>query len=66
MAGYVVIAMNAVKTIPLENLQIIRGNILYENAALAILLNHNGTKGLEELPLRRLAGEKFRRERIKI
>ncbi|KAL7976884.1 hypothetical protein Chor_008833, partial [Crotalus horridus] len=65
VAGYVVIAMNAVKTIPLENLQIIRGNILYENAALAILLNHNGTKGLEELPLRRLAeilngGVKFR------
>ncbi|XP_032094058.1 epidermal growth factor receptor isoform X2 [Thamnophis elegans] len=65
VAGYVVIAMNAVKTIPLENLQIIRGNTLYENAALAILLNHNGTKGLEELPLRHLTeilngGVKFR------
>nr|XP_060637542.1 epidermal growth factor receptor [Anolis sagrei ordinatus] len=55
VAGYVLIALNTVKVIPLENLQIIRGNTLYENAALTILLNYNEIEGLEELPMRRLA-----------
>ncbi|XP_072858658.2 epidermal growth factor receptor isoform X1 [Pogona vitticeps] len=55
VAGYVLIAMNTVKIIPLENLQIIRGNTLLENAALIILLNYNETRGLEELPMRHLA-----------
>ncbi|XP_034957242.2 epidermal growth factor receptor isoform X1 [Zootoca vivipara] len=55
VAGYVLIAINTVKSIPLENLQIIRGNTLYENAALAVLLNYNDVRGLEELPMRRLA-----------
>ncbi|XP_061442815.1 epidermal growth factor receptor isoform X2 [Rhineura floridana] len=55
VAGYVLIALNTVKNIPLENLQIIRGNTLYENTALSVLLNFNNMGGLEELPLRSLA-----------
>ncbi|XP_042333118.1 epidermal growth factor receptor isoform X2 [Sceloporus undulatus] len=55
VGGYVLIAINTVKVIPLENLQIIRGNTLYENAALVILLNYNDVGGLEELRMRRLA-----------
>ncbi|XP_053116593.1 epidermal growth factor receptor isoform X2 [Hemicordylus capensis] len=55
VAGYVLIAINTVKSIPLENLQIIRGNTLFENASLAVLLNYNEMRGLEELPMRRLA-----------
>ncbi|XP_066485210.1 epidermal growth factor receptor [Tiliqua scincoides] len=55
VAGYVLIALNSVKSIPLENLQIIRGNTLFENAALAVLLNYYDMKGLEELPMTHLA-----------
>uniref|UniRef100_A0ABM5GLZ1 receptor protein-tyrosine kinase n=1 Tax=Pogona vitticeps TaxID=103695 RepID=A0ABM5GLZ1_9SAUR len=53
--GYVLISGNTVKTIPLENLQLIRGNTLFENAALTIFLNYDRVRGLEELPMRRLA-----------
>ncbi|XP_072858661.2 epidermal growth factor receptor-like [Pogona vitticeps] len=53
--GYVLIAMNTVKSIPLENLQLIRGNTLFENAALTIFANYDNLRGLEELPMRRLA-----------
>ncbi|XP_077160873.1 epidermal growth factor receptor isoform X2 [Paroedura picta] len=54
VAGYVLIAMNVVKRIPLENLRIIRGKTLHDGAALAVLLNYNFSRGLEELPLRNL------------
>ncbi|XP_048366539.1 epidermal growth factor receptor isoform X2 [Sphaerodactylus townsendi] len=66
VGGYVLIAMNSVRSIPLENLRIIRGNPLHEGAALTVLLNHNHERGLEELPLRNLTeilngGVKFNR-----
>ncbi|XP_075068624.1 epidermal growth factor receptor isoform X2 [Mixophyes fleayi] len=57
VGGYVLIAFNMVKTIPLENLRIIRGNSLYRKAALAILSNFdesNKKHALEELPMRQL------------
>ncbi|XP_033718673.1 epidermal growth factor receptor isoform X1 [Tursiops truncatus] len=56
VAGYVLIALNTVETIPLEKLQIIRGNVLYENThALAVLSNYGANKtGLRELPMRNL------------
>uniref|UniRef100_A0A8D1HEJ9 Receptor protein-tyrosine kinase n=1 Tax=Sus scrofa TaxID=9823 RepID=A0A8D1HEJ9_PIG len=56
VAGYVLIALNTVEKIPLENLQIIRGNVLYENThALAVLSNYGANKtGLRELPMRNL------------
>ncbi|KAB0363827.1 hypothetical protein FD754_007983 [Muntiacus muntjak] len=56
VAGYVLIALNTVEKIPLENLQIIRGNVLYESThALAVLSNYGTNKtGLRELPLRNL------------
>ncbi|NXR00761.1 EGFR factor, partial [Sagittarius serpentarius] len=58
VAGYVLIALNMVDVIPLENLQIIRGNVLYDNSyALAVLSNYhmNKTQGLRELPMKRLS-----------
>ncbi|PNI26290.1 EGFR isoform 9 [Pan troglodytes] len=56
VAGYVLIALNTVERIPLENLQIIRGNMYYENSyALAVLSNYDANKtGLKELPMRNL------------
>ncbi|XP_020836941.1 epidermal growth factor receptor isoform X1 [Phascolarctos cinereus] len=56
VAGYVLIALNAVEKIPLENLQIIRGNVLYENFyALSVLSNYDVNKtGVRELPMRNL------------
>ncbi|XP_028917874.1 epidermal growth factor receptor isoform X1 [Ornithorhynchus anatinus] len=55
VAGYVLIALNSVETIPLVNLQIIRGNVLYEGFALAVLSNYGMNKtGLKELPMRNL------------
>lgn len=55
------IALNTVEKIPLENLQIIRGNVLYENThALAVLSNYGANKtGLRELPMRNLQGERL-------
>uniref|UniRef100_A0A452TVJ1 Receptor protein-tyrosine kinase n=1 Tax=Ursus maritimus TaxID=29073 RepID=A0A452TVJ1_URSMA len=60
VAGYVLIALNTVEKIPLENLQVIRGNVLYENThALSVLSNYGTNKtGLRELPLRNLHGER--------
>ncbi|XP_023594089.1 epidermal growth factor receptor isoform X2 [Trichechus manatus latirostris] len=60
VAGYVLIALNTVERIPLENLQIIRGNLLYENTyALAVLSNYGTNKtGVRELPMRNLQGQK--------
>lgn len=49
-----------VDVIPLENLQIIRGNVLYDSSyALAVLSNYhtNKTQGLRQLPMKRLSGE---------
>ncbi|XP_063778519.1 epidermal growth factor receptor [Pseudophryne corroboree] len=57
VGGYVLISFNSVKTIPLVNLQIIRGNTLYRNSALSILHNFDQddeAKGLQELPMRKL------------
>ncbi|KAG8522346.1 Epidermal growth factor receptor [Galemys pyrenaicus] len=56
VAGYVLIALNTVEKIPLENLQIIRGNVLYEHTyALSVLSNYGENRtGLRELPLRNL------------
>ncbi|XP_015415172.1 PREDICTED: epidermal growth factor receptor [Myotis davidii] len=56
VAGYVLIALNVVERIPLENLQIIRGNMLFENThALSVLSNYGANKtGLRELPMRNL------------
>ncbi|XP_023379631.1 epidermal growth factor receptor-like [Pteropus vampyrus] len=56
VAGYVLIALNVAETIPLENLQIIRGNVLFENThALSVLSNYGANKtGLRELPMRNL------------
>ncbi|XP_069586274.1 epidermal growth factor receptor [Ranitomeya imitator] len=55
--GYVLIAVNAVKQIPLVNLRIIRGNTFHKNSALAILSNFQDKStnvGLEWLPMRNL------------
>lgn len=62
MAGYVLIALNVAETIPLENLQIIRGNVLFENThALSVLSNYGENRtGLRELPMRNLQGESGR------
>ncbi|XP_041422025.1 epidermal growth factor receptor isoform X2 [Xenopus laevis] len=52
VGGYVLIAINSVRSIHLENLQIIRGNMLYKSTyALAIVSNEslNTTNALEEL-----------------
>ncbi|CAN2389618.1 cellular response to epidermal growth factor stimulus [Pristimantis euphronides] len=58
VGGYVLIAINAVKNIPLVNLRIIRGNNFYKNSsALSVFLNsqtRNGNIGLEHLPMRNL------------
>lgn len=56
VAGYVLIALNEAATIPLENLQIIRGNVLFENThALSVLSNYGTNRtGLRELPMRNL------------
>ncbi|XP_056452019.1 epidermal growth factor receptor [Gadus chalcogrammus] len=57
VGGYVLIALNTAKRIPLDNLRIIRGHSLYEGSyALAVLLNFNKTigpqgVGTQELPL---------------
>lgn len=44
----------------MEKLQVIRGNVLYENThALAVLSNYGANKtGLRELPMRNLQGER--------
>ncbi|XP_068092451.1 epidermal growth factor receptor [Hyperolius riggenbachi] len=57
VGGYVLIIFNSVKSIPLPNLQVIRGNTLYKGAALFIALNFNAAneeEGLEEVPMRHL------------
>ncbi|XP_069504397.1 epidermal growth factor receptor [Ambystoma mexicanum] len=54
VGGYVLIALNHVRSIPLDNLQLIRGNTLHESFALTVVLNYEASDGLEELGLRNL------------
>ncbi|KAM7339464.1 hypothetical protein ACRRTK_000079 [Alexandromys fortis] len=60
VTGYVLVALNQFRYLPLENLRIIRGTKLYEDRyALAIFLNYrkDGNFGLQELGLKNLTGE---------
>ncbi|XP_077349942.1 epidermal growth factor receptor-like [Lithobates pipiens] len=55
--GYVLIGLNLIKSIPLTNLQVIRGNTLFNRQfSLSILSNYgkDNKTGLEELPMRQL------------
>ncbi|XP_019489116.1 PREDICTED: receptor tyrosine-protein kinase erbB-4-like, partial [Hipposideros armiger] len=57
VTGYVLVALNQFRYLPLENLRIIRGTKLYEDRyALAIFLNYrkDGNFGLQELGLKNL------------
>ncbi|KAM4687911.1 epidermal growth factor receptor [Discoglossus pictus] len=55
VGGYVLIAVNSIDRIPLENLQVIRGNSLYKDQfALTVVSNYDENFGLEELPMRSL------------
>uniref|UniRef100_A0A8B9M2N1 Receptor protein-tyrosine kinase n=1 Tax=Astyanax mexicanus TaxID=7994 RepID=A0A8B9M2N1_ASTMX len=57
VTGYVLIAINQFKYLPLENMRVIRGTSLYEDRfALAILVNYQkeGVHGLQELGLTHL------------
>ncbi|KAG5214027.1 hypothetical protein JEQ12_009813, partial [Ovis aries] len=71
VTGYVLVALNQFRYLPLENLRIIRGTKLYEDRyALAIFLNYrkDGNFGLQELGLKNLTdvNEKFQINCIKI
>lgn len=60
VTGYVLVALNQFRYLPLENLRIIRGTKLYEDRyALAIFLNYrkDGNFGLQELGLKNLTGK---------
>lgn len=60
VTGYILIAINQFKRLPLEQLRVIRGTSLYEDRfALAILINYqkDGAYGLKELGLTHLTGE---------
>ncbi|EFB14588.1 hypothetical protein PANDA_010571 [Ailuropoda melanoleuca] len=57
VTGYVLVALNQFRYLPLENLRIIRGTKLYEDRyALAVFLNYrkDGNFGLQELGLKNL------------
>ncbi|VFV27211.1 receptor tyrosine-protein kinase [Lynx pardinus] len=59
VTGYVLVALNQFRYLPLENLRIIRGTKLYEDRyALAVFLNYrkDGNFGLQELGLKNLTG----------
>lgn len=59
MTGYVLLAVNRFSRLPLDNLRVIRGNVLYENQyALAVMINYqkDGEHGLQELGLTHLTG----------
>ncbi|EAW70497.1 v-erb-a erythroblastic leukemia viral oncogene homolog 4 (avian), isoform CRA_b, partial [Homo sapiens] len=61
VTGYVLVALNQFRYLPLENLRIIRGTKLYEDRyALAIFLNYrkDGNFGLQELGLKNLTERK--------
>ncbi|XP_067095983.1 receptor tyrosine-protein kinase erbB-3-like [Osmerus mordax] len=57
VTGYILIAMNHFRRLPLEHLRVIRGNTLYDSSfALSVLLNYpkEGSNGLEHLGLTHL------------
>uniref|UniRef100_A0A8C2AN65 receptor protein-tyrosine kinase n=1 Tax=Cyprinus carpio TaxID=7962 RepID=A0A8C2AN65_CYPCA len=59
VTGYILIAINQFRRLPLEQLRVIRGTSLYEDRfALAILVNYqkDGVYGLRELGLTHLTG----------
>uniref|UniRef100_A0A671RQV1 Receptor protein-tyrosine kinase n=1 Tax=Sinocyclocheilus anshuiensis TaxID=1608454 RepID=A0A671RQV1_9TELE len=59
VTGYILIAINQFRRLPLEQLRVIRGTSLYEDRfALAILVNYqkDGVYGLKELGLTHLTG----------
>uniref|UniRef100_A0A674MX38 Receptor protein-tyrosine kinase n=1 Tax=Takifugu rubripes TaxID=31033 RepID=A0A674MX38_TAKRU len=59
VTGYILLAINEFSRLPLDNLRVIRGNVLYENQyALAIMINYrkDGEHGLQELGLTHLTG----------
>uniref|UniRef100_A0AAR2JED7 receptor protein-tyrosine kinase n=1 Tax=Pygocentrus nattereri TaxID=42514 RepID=A0AAR2JED7_PYGNA len=59
VTGYVLIAINQFRQLPLENIRVIRGTSLYEERfALAVLVNYqkDGDYGLQELGLTHLTG----------
>ncbi|KAB1278710.1 Receptor tyrosine-protein kinase erbB-4 [Camelus dromedarius] len=65
VTGYVLVALNQFRYLPLENLRIIRGTKLYEDRyALAIFLNYrkDGNFGLQELGLKNLTGKENRHD----
>lgn len=59
VTGYILLAVNSFRHLPLDNLRVIRGNVLYENQyALAVMINYQkeGKHGLQELGLTHLTG----------
>ncbi|XP_028850847.1 receptor tyrosine-protein kinase erbB-3b isoform X2 [Denticeps clupeoides] len=56
VTGYILIATNQFSRLPLERLRVIRGNTLYEQFALSVFLNFEGTHGLRDLGLVHLTG----------
>lgn len=59
VTGYILIAINQFRRLPLEQLRVIRGTSLYEDRfALAVLVNYqkDGVYGLKELGLTHLTG----------
>ena len=64
VTGYILIAMNHFRRLPLEHLRVIRGNTLYDSSfALSVLLNYpkEGSNGLQHLGLTHLTGEERRK-----
>uniref|UniRef100_A0A674EF02 Receptor protein-tyrosine kinase n=1 Tax=Salmo trutta TaxID=8032 RepID=A0A674EF02_SALTR len=65
VTGYILIAMNHFRRLPLEQLRVIRGNSLYDRGfALSVFLNYpkQGSNGLQHLGLTHLTGEERRGE----
>uniref|UniRef100_A0AAZ3P6C3 Receptor protein-tyrosine kinase n=1 Tax=Oncorhynchus tshawytscha TaxID=74940 RepID=A0AAZ3P6C3_ONCTS len=63
VTGYILIAMNHFRRLPLEQLRVIRGNSLYDRGfALSVFLNYpkQGSNGLQHLGLTHLTGEERR------
>ncbi|CAB1336718.1 unnamed protein product, partial [Coregonus sp. 'balchen'] len=57
VTGYILIAMNHFRQLPLEQLRVIRGNTLYDRGfALSVFLNYpkEGSNGLQHLGLTHL------------
>lgn len=68
MGGYVLIAVNSVRTIPLDNLRIIRGHTLFQKKfALSVLANFDKEtgKGTSELLLNSLTGQSTLETKVK-